>query len=320
MIDYLSATLFECKDTPNFGHLQMESKQFSSGWEIFSLQGCEKLKIWWKPQLQMLRLDGSIPYCWQGNDFSCSSADVVEAINDIKGLLHVDLWKASLNAFEYGVIIPTELRPKEYILHHSAKNQEHLTQEEKAKDKGNFRWWSDRNASLKMYDAGRNIKNKQSFNRQKALQSLGWNPDDNFLKWEAHYLKPESLNKGVALHLYDLANPKWQATIKEDLYLQYQRLIPMKNVIIPKDKKDLSTADILALAISEESINQGHPLEDVKKLLYAKINSVPDEVLTIADKKARKRQIKQLLDKIQESPESKWDLSANIQEALEIES
>ena len=94
----------------------------------------------------------------------------------------------------------------------------------------------------------------------------------------------------------------------------------MKNVIIPKDKKDLSTADILALAISEESINQGHPLEDVKKLLYAKINSVPDEVLTIADKKARKRQIKQLLDKIQESPESKWDLSAKIQEALEIES
>ena len=133
-------------------------------------------------------------------------------------------------------------------------------------------------------------------------------------------MKPESLNKGVAVHLYDLANPKWQATIKEDLYLQYQRLIPMKNVIIPKDKKDLSTADILALAISEESINQGHPLEDVKKLLYAKINSVPDEVLTIADKKARKRQIKQLLDKIQESPESKWDLSANIQEALEIES
>lgn len=76
----------------------------------------------------------------------------------------------------------------------------------------------------------------------------------------------------------------------------------------------------MALAISEESINQGHPLEDVKKLLYAKINSVPDEVLTIADKKARKRQIKQLLDKIQESPESKWDLSAKIQEALEIES
>ena len=101
MIDYLSATLFECKDTPNFGHLQMESKQFSSGWEIFSLQGCEKLKIWWKPQLQMLRLDGSIPYYWQGNNFSFSSADFVEAINYIKGLLHVDLWKASLNAFEY---------------------------------------------------------------------------------------------------------------------------------------------------------------------------------------------------------------------------
>lgn len=318
MIDYISATLFECKDTPFFGHLQEEA-QYSSGLQVFSLAGCERLRVKWHPVHKIFTLDGSIPYWWQGHNYTFSKSDFKEAINHLKDVLHIDLWKAQLNAFECGVIFSTEFKPKEYILHHSAKITEHLTQEEKARDKGCFRWWTDKNARLKMYDAGRNIQNKQNFDRRETLQNLGWNTDGYYLKWEAHYIKPESLNKGVALHLYDLANPHWQSIIKEDVYLQYQRLIPMKNVIIPNDKKDLSTADILALAISEESINQGHPLEEVKKMLYSKINSVPDEVLSIADKKARKRQIKALLDKIQESPESKWDLSAKIQEALEVE-
>lgn len=318
MIDYISATLYDCKDTPNLWHLQKEAV-YSSGWEKFFLCGCDRLSVYWHPIHRMIRIDGSIPYYWQGNNYLFNNADFLEAINHIKTLLHVDLWKSALNAFEYGLIMPIDIKPKEYILHHSARNQEHLTQEEKAKDKGNFRWWRDKNVSLKMYDAGKNIKNKQSFDRQKSLKDIGWNPDGDFLKFEAHYLKPESLNKGKSLLLCDLMNPNWQDIIKEDLYIQYKRLIPMKNLQFPKDKKDLSTADIVVLSLSEQSINQGMQLEEVKKMLYAKVNSVPNEVLSKSDKDARKRQIKQLIGKIQEAPESKWDLSKKIQDALEMQ-
>ena len=91
----------------------------------------------------------------------------------------------------------------------------------------------------------------------------------------------------------------------------------MKSLIIPDSKKDLSTADILALTYAEESVNEGRTLDELRKVLYSRINAIPDEVLTKADKDARKRQMKALLDKLQESPESKWDLSAQIQKALE---
>lgn len=318
MIDYISATSFLDKDKPFLGHLQLEA-QYSSGWNKYYLAGCEKLLIWINPALSMLRLEGSIAYYWQGHNFTFTSKEFTEAINYLQGLLQIDLWKANINAFEYGVIVKTENKPKDYIKNHSIKKGEKLSQDQKTKDKGNFRWYSDSYVKLKMYDAGRNIQMKQGFTRKGILNSLGWNAEDNYLKWEAHYIKPQYLNKGIGLQLYNLVNPDWHSVFIEDLYLQYKRLIPMKNIIIPKDKKDLSTADILALTLSEESINKGHPLESVKKILYAKINAIPDEVLTKSDKDARKRMIKQILDKIQESPKSKWDLSNNIQEALNTE-
>jgi hypothetical protein len=113
-------------------------------------------------------------------------------------------------------------------------------------------------------------------------------------------------------------DPSWQEILKEDLYVQYQRLIPAKNAIItPDNKKDLSTAKILALELSEEAISQGHPAASAKKKLYARINDIPDEILTKQDKDARKRQIREIFDRIQEAPDSKWDLSRKIQEALD---
>jgi len=210
-----------------------------------------------------------------------------------------------------------QAKPKEYILHHSALPKDKLTMNEKPKDKHQFKWWNDSNVSLKMYDASRNIQMKQGENRKEIIRQAGWQDSGDFLKWEAHYLKPQCLNKGKGLKLYNLVNPDWNNVFKEDLYLQYKRLVPMKSIITPQNKKDLSTADILALTFAEEAINKGQSLEYLKKILYAKVNITPDDVLSKADKDARKRQLKGLLDKLKESPESKWDLSDKIQEALD---
>lgn len=318
MIDYISATTsFRGKGTNKNPHLCNPDAVFSSGWEKYFLDGCEKIIVWINPSLQMLRLEGSIPYYWQGHNFCFSKDSFFEAINFISNYLNIDIWKAQLNAFEYGVVVESSMKPKEVILHHSAIPHEKLLLNENQKDRGNYRNWTDKNVKLKMYDAVRNIIYKQGLNRRQIIHESGWSDSEEYLKWECHYLKPEFLNRGSALHLYDLMNKYWQNVLKLDVLNQYKRLSPMKSIILPSDKKDLSTADILALEIAEQSINSGRPLESLKKMLYSRINSIPDEVLTSADKAARKRQVKILLEKLKESPESQWDLSEQIQKALE---
>lgn len=318
MIDYISTTTqsFDCKVTHIFPHLGNPDAVYSSGWRKYYLQGCERLAVWVHPTFG-LRLEGSISYWWQGNNFSFSRHSFVEAINHINGLLHVDLWKSVLNMFEFGLILEVQMKPKEYIQHHKTLPHEGLLLNEKPQDKGSFRWWKDKNVSLKMYDAKKNILMKQGEDRREVIRNAGWEEAGEFLKWECHYLRPECLNKGVGLRLHQLVNSDWNQIIKEDVYLQYKRLLPMKSIILPENKKDLSTADILALTYAEESINEGRTLDELRKVLYSRINAIPDDVLTKSDKDARKRQVKALLDKLQESPESKWDLSEKIQEALE---
>lgn len=304
------------KVTPNFGHCQIIAEYPSTGAIRYRLEGCEGLDIYWNPN-GFLRLQGSIMYYWQGHNFSYSHEAFISAINYIGKLLQLDLWDCIVEIFEYGVIMQVDTRPKDYIQHHKAKPSEKLHQSINEKDKGNLSRWTDSNVSLKMYDASRNIKMKQGMNRRQIIQEAGWNPQLDYLKWEAHYLKPNVLNHGQAVLLANLVNPDWQDVFKEDLYLQYQRLIPMANIIEPTNKADLSTASIIAMVLAEDSINSSKTLQEVRKMLYARINAFPDEVLSKSDKDSRKRQIKAILDKMQEADTSKWDLSQKLAEALE---
>lgn len=306
------------KDRLFLGHCRLEA-EYSSGWQKYWLQGCEKLEIWYNPSLNWMRLQGSIMYYWQGHNFTYDKKDFVAAIDHIIKIIHISIWDAMIEAFEYGVIMQVPKKPKEYIKRHSSIPSEKLILNEKPKDKGNFRWWEDRNVCNKMYDAAQNIKKKQGLQRKEILKESGWNPEGEFLKWEAHYLKPEILNHGKGLLLADLMKPYWENVFKEDLYVQYKRLIPMKSLITPTNKKDLSSADIVMLALAEAQINAGENLQEVKKMLYDKINAIPEGVLSKADKDSRKRQIKSLFDKLQESPESEWDLSEKLEKALKAE-
>ena len=316
MIDYIQATKhLSDKDRLFLGHCRLEA-EYSSGWQKYWLQGCEKLEIWYNPSLNWMRLQGSIMYYWQGHNFAYDKKGFVAAIDHIIKILHISIWDAMIETFEYGVIMQVPKKPKEYIKRHSSIPSEKLTLNEKPKDKGNFRWWEDKNVCNKMYDAAQNIKKKQGLQRKEILKESGWNPEEEFLKWEAHYLKPEILNHGKGLLLADLMNPYWENVFKKDLYVQYKRLIPMKSLITPTSKKDLSSADIVMLTLAETQINAGESLQEIKKMLYDKINAIPESVLSKADKDSRKRQIKSLFDKLQESPESEWDLSEKLKETL----
>lgn len=93
----------------------------------------------------------------------------------------------------------------------------------------------------------------------------------------------------------------------------------MKSIITPTSKKDLTTADILIITMVEEAVNEGRTIEQVKKAIYDKINSIANRILTKPDKDFRKAQVRKLLSNIKGATESIYDLSNELQKALEAD-
>ncbi len=310
MIDYIEISRqVYGKDSLFLEHLQPEAS-YSNGWRKYSVKGCRKLEVWHNADLSLLRLRGSIMYYWQGHNFSFDKLGFVQAINYLSSLMQMDLWSSEVDAFEYGAIVELTMgeTAKEYVQHH--REGKGLDMYNNPKDKGHFRGFKGAHVHLKLYDAGRNIQHKQGLSMKGIIQSCGWNTERKYLKFEVHYLKPHiSLNNGKGIELHNLVNPEWEKIFKEDLCHQYKRLMPMKSIVIPTNKKDLSSADIVLFTLAEWRLNEGDTVEEVKKVLYSRINSIPAGTLSVADKKARKRQIKTMLNKVEASTESKWDLS-----------
>lgn len=319
MIDYISVIKYLDKDNPFMGHCN-QLAAYSNGWQQYVLEGCERMKVFWNPETRLLKLQGSLMYFWQGHNFSCSKPDFVQAVEYIQGVLQVGLWDSEITAFEYGAIVEVEHYPKQYIQSHHARAKVHMVENEKGKDEGCFRWWENSTEKIKMYDARKNILLKQGMHRRDVIQEAGWDPEKRYLKFEVHFLKPHMLNNGKAVLLEDLLNPSFYHKLHTILLEQYKLLAPMKTLQIPTTKKNLSCADIVLLAYVEGYINvEGNSPAAALKALNKRVNSIPDEILSKADKDGRKRQIKALFAKVKEAPESQWDISDKLEAALEQE-
>ena len=316
MIDFISATISGCKGALNYSHLVLESENKKYNSTYYAIDGCEEMKIVIKHNTGEIRLKGSVPYFFQGNNFSFNRKKFVQAINYINTLTNIDFWQSDIDEFEYGVIMEVPQAPRNYIVHHTAKQGEKLVQNEKGKDNGKFRWWDDKFVSIKLYDAGRNIKIKQNDNRKKIIRNAGWDDNKEYIKFEVHYKKPHQyLNKGKAMKLYCLANPEWNARLNEDLLMQYQKLRPYKEITIPTNKKLFGTPNIYAHTFTEFAINMDYSLEDVTELLYCTINSA-NNTLSKTDKDARKREVKKIQRALASPYESQWNLLNNLQETI----
>ena len=320
MVDFIEATKqLKPKDKPFLGHCQAEAA-YQSGWEKYLLKGCKNMEIWHNEPAALIRIKGSLAYFFQGHNFSFTSRQFVEATNYVNDILHTNCYDSMVDIFEYGQILEVEDLPRNFIRNHRERPKSGLLQYENPKDRGNFKRWESPEIRLKMYNAGKNIKQKQGLEMQELIRAEGWNPKGNYLKWEAHYKKPEALlNKGRGMMLADLVNPNFNKIFQTNLYNQYSRLMPMGKIKLPDNKKNLTTSDLLMIVLADANLNEGNTLQEVKNLLFDRINAISEDVLTEADKKARKRQISALLGKIKTTQKSKWDLSDKLKAALELE-
>jgi len=312
MLDYIEITKhIQGKNKPFLGHLQPEAV-YSSGMEKYFVEGCRKMQIEHNPNTQSLKLKGSPLYFIQGHNFTYNKDSYIEGLKHIEDLLEMDLFDSDLDSFEYGIILKVDTKPKYLIAGHNAGKG--LLMRTNPKDRGGIRYFEDKMLQLKLYDAGRNIKHKQGMTMKGIIKEAGWNPDGYYVKVEAHYKQPHKLlNDGRAIRLANIFLPKWEKRLKEDLFEQYQRLEPMKTIELPTNKSELSSADIILLSLAEVSINQGI---DLKRTLFEKINSIPENILNMEDKKARRRQINKLLERIETAPKSMYDLSDLLASAL----
>lgn len=277
------------------------------------------MKIWYNPVADWVKVEGSLPYFLNGNNFAFSNSELVQAIEIIDTLLGgVGLWGALLNRFEFGVIVPVEVKPKYYISRHSASPGSHLKKVLNERFEGKFVMWQKQGLDLKLYDAGANILMKQGLVRREVIESAGWNPKENYLKCEVRYTKPELLVMGNAVPLEKLQNDSFLNMLKGDLMENYHTLSPARALLPAASKKDLTSLDIVVRTLAEALMNgQGLPLQEVQKQVYSLINHA--DCLSKSDKDARKAQVRKSLAKLQEAEKSPWDLTAKIEAALDAE-
>lgn len=321
MLDYIAISKYlNGKDTPNLANCQWLAA-YNSGGERYAVEGCERLEVLWNEGTRLLQLRGSVPYFFQGHNFAFDKGAFVEAVDYLQGRLCVALWDAYVDAAEVGVIFEVGRRPRDYIKNHHARPQAHLLENERPRDKGNFKYWEQRGGdSLKMYDAGRNIMMKQGLRRREVIEQAGWSPEGKYMKIEAHIKHPERTNGGKALLLEDCINPAKYGRLRTLLQTMYEQLEPMRTLETPTDKRNLRTPDLLTIMLAEEYMNN-HDCgpEEAKKALFERINAIGEGTLSKADKDARKRQIRALFGKLEEAAQSEYDLSNKLAAALESE-
>lgn len=320
MIDYVKLVIYGCKDTINLSSCQLYSTtKYKENYTISI--GYEELKVHRKKRTDVIEIEGSLPYFYQGHNFTYSCEDYVNTITILQDLLEMELWEAVVDEFEYGCIFPVDEKPVSYIRNHHADVKAKMVENEKGEDNGSFKWWEDKGGSkkkarkLKLYDAGKNLK--QKVQKEIRYTIAEFVPERQYLKYELKTEKPIKLF-GRVITAFDLQAAPFQNTLASKLKELYNEiLIPMRELMQPNDKKQLSYSDIITLVYVQHLLNEGIAIKNAKENVYAFINQL--SVLNKADKDSRKRTARAVFKALREAPNSQWDLSVMINDALVAE-
>lgn len=314
MIDFISATKCLYKDSPNLSNCKWISRN-AKGEELYELMGQKPMKVIWKPSDGLFTIKGSIPYFLQGHNFSFDTNGFIECVNFLQSLLDVGLWDAWLNEFEHGVIFPVEGNPSDYIRYHSTSRRSKLKECTNGKDNGNGKWWVGSASNLKLYNPKSNFKGKVSKSKRMEIES--YDPKQNYLKFEVHYNQPHLLNAGRNLLVEDLQSPHWQTHLGEILLDQYKLLQPMRTLVKPTEKSITRYQELITMQLVEVLMNQGKTIPEIQKDVYRFMDEF--NCLSKANKDKRKATARKVFGMLRESETSQWDLTANIEEALQNE-
>jgi len=251
-------------------------------------------------------ISGSLPYLLHDNNFEY--ANHAEAINKLSHMLDLNLKKGIVEKFEYGATFEVPLPALEYL-----NNALHLNYSECERFKHRVRFRNVRGGGsiLKLYDAGKNLRNKWSSRREetrKRLKATVFCKHKYYLKVEKKYKSHKSLFKqwGI-LEVSKLLDPSFLQNLQIDLLKTYQAVD--KGIYV--QYSDIKTHSFLLGALAAACKETGkHP----KKMFSQQLNSHKD--LNREAKKARMKLFNQWCKSIKADAKSPYDISSKLKAKL----
>ncbi len=212
------------------------------------------------PTRNKLTFKGSLPYLFNDNNLvPFSLLEVKEAFKDLSIRLGIDLSRAVVNNFEFGVAIEIPFPFQEFIYHHvGLSNMDSSSYQSKGK------YFQDKTRRIKIYDAGRNAKYKLSLPVKQLLQkNKHYNKQGNYVKFEIQYKNPAKYF-GRIITVSDITDDAFLSICVQDLFNTYSN-ITKTGFKVPIDAKELTTPTILAIVLKEIEQSTGEDVENLVK-------------------------------------------------------
>lgn len=313
MFDHQAITLNTVKNTPNLAYLTPTHS--TKAWEWYVLEGAEPLKVGYSSLRRELVVKGSIPYFGQGHNAAHSPAALRENWKYIGEVLRINPFLGYVTAFEFGAIVEIPYPVAVLLQHHTrlphCKTKDFYGRSGKLEGKE----FHSPYLKVKLYDPLSNFKAKK-LTRSAYTEQLGLSPGMHYFKVENHYRQPEQYFKRRIL-LTDFFTPAIQQLCKTDLMKTYQAIIKTKTVALPDDKAKLSTANIVLATLRSLALESGISAEE---MVYNTLARIPSNVLTKEDRKARKKQLRKMLDEVSvEGEDSPFDLTEQLSRQLDFD-
>lgn len=285
-------------DTSNLKRIEVEM----FGFQKYQLEYRKPIDIWYNKCTNELRIEGSIPYFWQGHNYNQSEQSFKSAINFISTMMGVDLWDAKVVKFEYGKTILTDQIAENVLHNHLAIGRK------KPGRNGECKFFDDKGDAIKLYDAVHNYKNKVPVEiRQNQMQDAGMVKGAKYVRFEKRYVNPSRFF-GYDIVIRDLISPYINNWCRRDLYRSYKRIRINPGINIPDTKKQLSSTAIAVIAL-KQAIAQAGLDTDAKSLIWGVIKNT--QCLNVNDKKARKTQLIKALNACS-IDKGRYDLSTTL--------
>lgn len=302
-LDYIEIAKFISKDKVNFSYLERNAS--FHGAERFSFDRCNKLEVWYYETIQQIKIKGSLPYWINGHNYFSSLNDWKEGFDYMGGCLGFNLYSGLVTTFEFGTIQEIPFNESSFLKNHIGIKGMEGRDYYKGKTLTGKEFISHA-LKVKLYDINRNIKNKLDKPIQEEISRLfGWNKANHYIKIESHYKKPEAL-LGQSLYLDELISESFQKRLQKDLIKTYQNIMKTGKAIIPEKKADINAGTIPLLILKELEEIHNFKTED---LIKQKLKEIPEVILSLSDRKARQRILRENLKKISLKGVSEFDIS-----------
>ena len=316
-LDFIDISKFLHKDTLCTEHLQ-RNNTYANGNIHYIMHGRKdkNIDVWHYPETNKVTIRGSIPYLMNGHNYFSSTKIICEGLDYISERLKQDTYSFNVDCFEFGTIQEISCCESEFLHNHfklkGTSTQPYYT--------GNIltgKYFENAYLLTKLYDVNRNLKRKVSnVIRQELKDFYGWDNTKHYIKIENHYKKPDVLFRKPCVIVSDLLEDENLRKLQNDLINTYKSIMKTGNIQIPLNKSDINASTIPLMVLKEiESILD----INVGELIKQKIKSIPENIFTKNDRKARARQINENLKKIINNEKSYYDIIDLLYAKLNVE-